>query len=82
MEEGQNLVTAEPVLETQIVCRMFGKAPGHHEHKWKKEGLALTKRYKQTLTDNITGSKDAAMELPYRIQVRLVSPWNDIDGNA
>lgn len=75
----EQLVTGTSVIEARVVCQSFGKAPGHHEHKWAKEGVANVKRYAVKLTNDMTGQKAAPLELPYRIQVRSVTPWNDVD---
>ena len=76
--EALDLETGELVLESRVVCAGFGSI-GHHEHKFVKETPELCVQYAKKLTVEMMGTRDAAVELPYRIQIRRTSAWNDID---
>jgi hypothetical protein len=77
-----DVATATPTLELRVVCKSFGKVPGHHEHKFVKDSMELVERYRKKLTGDVEGTRIADVELPYRIQARLVSKWTDVpDGS-
>lgn len=73
-------VQSEAVQEFRIVCGAAGEV-GHHEHVWVKKKPSLIERFREKLTRDVTGRKQAPVELPYKTQTRMVSPWEDYEYN-
>ncbi len=69
----------ETEYEYRVVCKSFHSAPGHHDHVWAKDTLKLTKWYADKLSDDMAGQKMAPLELPYKVQVRVLSEWIAVD---
>jgi hypothetical protein len=64
--------------EVRIVCAGYGQF-GHQEHVWTKARPSLAKKFIEKKTTEMTGTRFAAMELPYRLQVRAVTDWEDFE---
>lgn len=66
----------EARLEFRVVCASHG-TPGHHEHTYVKRSLKLCHSYAAKLDQRTKGDQMRAMEVPFQVQVRIVSDWED-----
>jgi len=64
-------------MEFQVVCASWG-TPGHHEHSYVKKTLALSQSYAVKLDTRTKGDRMRMMEVPFKVQVRIVSDWEDV----